>query len=136
MIINKSIILSFFIFSLIFLLIDFIWISIASKYIYRPNLPGILLDSPIIWPAILFYIIYSLGVTIIILKPALINNSISDAFWIGLLFGIVAYGTWSLTNMAILKGWSPIVTFIDMIWGGTLTSLTSAITIYLTNRIL
>ena len=136
MLINKYLIYSFFIFSIIFLFFDFIWLSIAPKFIYKPNLPGLLLDKPVMWAAILFYIIYSVGVTLIILRPSLMSHSVLEAFWTGMIFGIVAYGTWSLTNMAILKGWSPTVTFIDMIWGGTLTSLTSAVTIYITNRIL
>ena len=136
MLINKSIVLSFFIFSLIFLFIDFIWLSIAQKFIYKPNLPGLLLDKPILWAALLFYIIYSFGVTLIILRPAIFNYSVYDAFWTGLIFGIVAYGTWSLTNMAVLKGWSPLVTLIDIIWGGLLTSTGSALSVFITNKII
>ena len=136
MIFNKSIILSFFIFSFIFLIFDFIWLSLAPKLIYKPNLPGLLLEKPIIWAAILFYLIYSIGVTLIILRPSLINYSVYNAFWTGLIFGIVAYGTWSLTNMAVLKGWSSTVTFIDMSWGGILTSISSAVSVYLTNKII
>ena len=136
MIFNKSIILCFFIFSFIFLIFDFIWLSLAPKLIYKPNLPGLLLEKPIMWAAILFYLVYSIGVTLIILRPSLINYSSYNAFWTGLVFGIVAYGTWSLTNMAVLKGWSSTVTFIDMSWGGTLTAISSYISVYLTNKII
>ena len=31
------------------------------------------------------------------------------------MFGLVAYGTYNLTNMATIKGWSPNVVFVDMI---------------------
>jgi len=136
MIFNKSIILCFFIFSFIFLIFDFIWLSLAPKLIYKPNLPGLLLEKPIMWAAILFYLVYSIGVTLIILRPSLINYSSYNAFWTGLVFGIVAYGTWSLTNMAVLKGWSSTVTFIDMSWGGTLTAISSYVSVYLTNKII
>ena len=132
MLLNKSIILSFIFFSIILLILDIIWLSIAPKYIYRPNLPDLLLDKPVMWAAALFYVIYSIGVTLIILRPALIDSSIFTALWTGLIFGIVAYGTWSLTNMAVLKGWSETVTFIDMLWGGFITSISSALSIYLT----
>tara|TARA_B100001123_G_C15236383_1_gene997287 strand:- start:975 stop:1385 length:411 start_codon:yes stop_codon:yes gene_type:complete len=132
MLLNKPIILSFIFFSIILLILDIIWLSIAPKYIYRPNLPDLLLDKPVMWAAALFYVIYSIGVTLIILRPALIDSSIFTALWTGLIFGIVAYGTWSLTNMAVLKGWSETVTFIDMLWGGFITSISSALSIYLT----
>ena len=132
MLLNKPIILSFIFFSIILLILDIIWLSIAPKYIYRPNLPDLLLDKPVMWAAALFYVIYSICVTLIILRPALIDSSIFTALWTGLIFGIVAYGTWSLTNMAVLKGWSETVTFIDMLWGGFITSISSALSIYLT----
>ena len=60
----------------------------------------------------------------------------SSNFWTGLIFGIVAYGTWSLTNMAVLKGWSPIVTFIDITWGGFLTSTSSALSVFIVNKLI
>ena len=135
MIINKILIISFVLFSVIFLLIDMIWLSTAPKLLYKPNLPGMLLDKPVMWAAILFYIIYSIGITLIILRPALANDSLFDAFWTALVFGLVAYGTWSLTNMAVLKGWSPLVTFLDMFWGGIVTSTSSVITIYIISKI-
>ena len=40
-------------------------------------------------------------------------------------FGLVAYGTYNLTNMATVKGWSPSVVFVDMLWGGLLTAFSS-----------
>ena len=135
MLINKSLIYAFIIFSVILLLLDIIWLSIAPKLIYKPNLPGLLLDKPVLWAAMLFYIIYSVGVALIIIRPALINESILQGFWTGLIFGIVAYGTWSLTNMAVLKAWSPLVTFIDMFWGGFLTSVSATLSLYLINKI-
>ena len=84
------------------------------------------------WAAILFYIIYMIGVALIILKPALANDSIFQALWTGFVFGVVAYGTYNLTNMATVKNWSSSIIWIDMIWGGSLTGFSSAIGIYLT----
>ena len=45
----------------------------------------------------------------------------------GFIFGLVAYGTYNLTNMATVKGWSPTVVIVDMIWGGSLTAFSSFI---------
>ena len=124
--------LSFCFASIIFLLIDGLWLFLTIKSFYRPALNNLLLDKPIIWATVLFYIIYTIGLTIVILRPGLITNSFFEVFLNGFFFGLVAYGTYNLTNMATLKGWSANVVFVDMIWGGLLTSFVSVSSIYLT----
>ena len=129
---TKSLIISFFFVSTIFLVVDLIWLSITVKSLYRPALGDLLKDKPVIWAAVLFYIIYMIGLSLLILKPALANDSILQALWMGIVFGVVAYGTYNLTNMAIIKNWSASIVCIDMIWGGILTGFSSAVGIYLT----
>ena len=128
----KLLIISFIFVSTIFLIIDVLWLSITVKSLYRPALGDLLKDKPVMWAAVLFYIIYMIGVALIILKPALANDSILQALWTGVVFGVVAYGTYNLTNMATVKNWSASIVWIDMIWGGFLTGFSSAIGIYLT----
>ena len=128
----KSLLIAFIFASVIFLIIDVIWLSITVKSLYKPYLGGLLRDKPIMWAAILFYLVYMIGLSLIILRPALINDSILQAFWTGIIFGIVAYGTYNLTNMATIKNWSSTIVMIDMIWGGVLTGFSSAIAVYLT----
>ena len=129
---TKSLIISFFFVSTIFLVIDVVWLSITVKSLYKPALGNLLKDKPVMWAAVLFYIIYMVGLALIILKPALANDSILQALWTGVIFGVVAYGTYNLTNMATVKNWSATIVWIDMIWGGFLTGFSSAIGIYLT----
>ena len=129
---TKQLIISFIFVSTIFLIIDVIWLSITVKSIYKPNLGNLLNDKPVLWAAVLFYIIYMIGLTLIIIKPALASNSVLQAFWTGVIFGIVAYGTYNLTNMATVKNWSSTIVWIDMLWGGLLTGSSSAAGIYLT----
>ena len=129
---TKLLIISFIFVSTIFLLIDVVWLSITVKSLYRPALGSLLKDKPVMWAAVLFYIIYMIGVALIILKPALANDSILQALWTGVVFGVVAYGTYNLTNMATVKNWSASIVWIDMLWGGFLTGFSSAVGIYLT----
>jgi uncharacterized membrane protein len=129
---TKQLIISFIFVSTIFLIVDVIWLSITVKSIYKPNLGTLLNDKPVLWAAVLFYIIYMIGLTLIIIKPALASNSVLQAFWTGVIFGIVAYGTYNLTNMATVKNWSSTIVWIDMLWGGLLTGSSSAAGIYLT----
>ena len=129
---TKLLIISFIFVSTIFLIIDVLWLSITVKSLYRPALGSLLKDKPVMWAAVLFYIIYMIGLALIILKPALGNDSILQALWTGCVFGVVAYGTYNLTNMATIKNWSASIVWIDMIWGGLLTGFSSAVGIYLT----
>ena len=129
---TKQLIISFIFVSTIFLIVDVIWLSITVKLVYKPNLGDLLNDKPVLWAAVLFYIIYMIGLTLIIIKPALASNSVLQAFWTGVIFGIVAYGTYNLTNMATIKNWSSTIVWVDMLWGGMLTGSSSAVGIYLT----
>ena len=122
--------------SVIFLIIDILWLSYMVKHFYRPNLGSLLTDKPVMWAAILFYLVYVVGLAIIILHPAIVKDSISMAFWTGIVFGLVSYGTYNLTNMATVNNWSANVVFVDMIWGGFLTGTSSALGIYLTKKLI
>ena len=132
----KLLFLSVFFTSIIFLVIDVIWLSYSVKFLYRPQLGPLLTDKPVMWAAILFYLMYVIGLAVIVLQPAINNDSIFQAFFHGAILGIVAYGTYNLTNMATVKNWSPLVVFIDMFWGGFLTSFSSGVGIYLSKKII
>ena len=132
----KLLFISTFITSVIFLVIDVIWLSFTVKSFYRPNLGHLLLDKPVIWAAAMFYIIYMIGLAAVIIEPQ-INNVFTVKFiFKAFMFGLVAYGTYNLTNMATIKGWSPSVVFVDMIWGGSLTAFSSYSGILIAKKIL
>ena len=133
----KILIISFFTVSIIFLIIDVIWLSFAVKNFYKPNLAGIPMnDKPNLLADIIFYLLYTLGLTLIILRPALNSESVILALWTGTVFGIVAYATYNLTNMAFIQNWSLNVVIVDMIWGGILTGSASALTVYIVKNFL
>ena len=122
--------------ALIFLIIDVIWLSFSVKSFYRPNIGHLLLDTPLMWAAILFYLIYVIGLAVVIIEPSLDYQNTQKFLIKAFMFGLVAYGTYNLTNMATIKGWSPNVVFVDMIWGGSLTTFSSYFGILLAKKIL
>ena len=121
--------------SIIFFIIDVIWLSFATKSFYRPLIGNLLSDKPVIWAAALFYILYVIGMSLIVIQPCIDSDGVIKSLYIGFVFGLVAYGTYNLTNMAVLKGWSPTVVFVDMFWGGALTAFSSASGIFLAKKI-
>ena len=132
----KLLIASTFFAAIIFLVIDIIWLSLSVKSFYRPNLGQLLLDKPIFWAAALFYILYVFGVAILVIQPTLNSDSLIQSFYTGFIFGLVAYGTYNLTNMATINGWSEYVVFVDMIWGGILTGFSSSLGILIAKKII
>ena len=64
------------------------------------------------------------------------NFLFSLFFFTGIVFGVVAYGTYNFTNMATIKNWSPYVVIVDMIWGGLLTGTSAALGILFSKKLL
>ncbi len=131
----KCVLVATLIASLIFLIIDVIWLSFATKSFYRPLIGNLLSDKPVFWAAALFYILYVFGMAIVVIQPCIDSASLFRTIYTGFIFGLVAYGTYNLTNMAVLKGWSPTVTFVDMFWGGSLTAVSATTGLYLAKKI-
>jgi uncharacterized membrane protein len=122
--------------ALIFLIIDIIWLSFAVKSFYRPNIGHLLLDKPVMWAAAMFYIIYVVGIGVVIIEPSINFDNTFSFLFKAFIFGLVAYGTYNLTNMATVKGWSSSVVFVDMFWGGSLTAFSSYYGILLAKKLL
>jgi len=111
------------------LIIDGVWLMLMAKSFYGKYLGHLMADTPHLPPAAIFYIIYILGLTVLIIEPALSgNSSYLKIFLFGALFGLVAYSTYDLTNQATLKDWPLIVTVVDLVWGTLLTGTVAVVT--------
>lgn len=106
-----------------FFLIDAVWLYLASERLYRQHIGHLLADSFNLVPAILFYLIYALGIVFFAVAPALKASSWSTASLSGACLGLVAYATYDLTNQATLRSWPVVVTLLDCAWGTFLTSI-------------
>lgn len=58
------------------------------------------------------------------------------AFAWGALFGLIAYATYDLTNLATIKDWPLLVTIIDLVWGTVLGGSVSGLAALLGRRLL
>ena len=121
--------------SIIFLIVDVIWLSLATKSFYRPLLGDPIPDKTLLWAAGLFYVLYMFGMALIVIQPCVEPEALIKSLYTGFIFGLVAYGTYNLTNMAVIKDWSPTVVFVDMFWGGALTAVSATSGIYLARKI-
>ncbi|WP_282359192.1 DUF2177 family protein [Pseudomonas sp. PS01303] len=116
---------------LTFLLLDGIWLGLLMAPTYRELLGSLMLEKPLLLPAAVFYCLYVFGCVVFVVLPAL---SWQWAVKRGALLGLVAYGTYDLTNWATLRGWSVQVTLMDWVWGMVATAVACAVGYLLVRR--
>jgi uncharacterized membrane protein len=121
----KSIIISYLLTFIVFLLVDMVWLIVIAKNLYQKYLGGFLSDTVNWTAAFIFYLIYIVGISIFAIYPAVNKDSAVNAILMGALFGFFTYATYDLTNLATLKGWPLPIVFIDIVWGAVLSALVS-----------
>lgn len=120
---------------IVFAVIDTAWLGTMGDRLYRPLIGSMLADNFRVAPAIAFYVLYALGLTLFAVLPGLEGGWKKALIWGGL-FGLFAYGTYDLTNLATLKSWSLKLTIIDMAWGTAVSAGSSALACVLASRLL
>jgi len=118
--------LAFAIVLIIFSVIDTLWLGFMGDRVYRPLIGEVLADKFRLAPAIAFYALYAVGLTLFAVLPALKSGDWKTALLWGALFGLFAYGTYDLTNYATLKTWGLKITLLDMTWGVVVSGTASA----------
>ncbi|GGC58235.1 DUF2177 family protein [Undibacterium terreum] len=108
--------------ALVFCGLDYLWLEHVAKDFYRSQL-GDLLGHVDMAAAALFYLIYIFGVVVFSVRPALKSGNFFKAMVYGALLGMVAYGTYDLSNLATIKGWSRQLALVDIVWGMFATSM-------------
>jgi uncharacterized membrane protein len=119
-----------------FFVIDMVWLGLIARTIYR-NYLGFLLASTTNWFAvILFYLLFILGILVFVVLPGLKDNSLKATLLRAVLFGLVTYATYDLTNLATVKNWPVLITVIDLAWGTILSVLVSYISFMVGKRLI
>ena len=112
--------------AIVFLIFDLFWLLVVSKKMYQ-HFIGQLMGEVKLDPAVIFYVLYVIGVVFFVLLPGVEKQSILYTIGAGALFGLICYATYDLTNLATLKDWPVKMTIIDLAWGTGVTAVTSAI---------
>ena len=105
----------------VFFAIDMLWLGLVATRFYKSQI-GFLL-GPVNWTAaVIFYLLYIIGILIFAVNPALQEGSLIKAVIMGALFGFFAYATYDFTNLSTIKDWPLLVSVVDIVWGTVLTS--------------
>ena len=112
--------------------LDFVFLGLVAKGFFTSQVGDMLGElKPL--PAVLFYLLYVVGVLIFV-------SGMQGATWqstllYGALFGLFCYATFDLTALALLKHWSWQVAFVDIGWGAVVTAVSSTAGLLIANRL-
>ncbi|WP_111561061.1 DUF2177 family protein [Rhizobium sp.] len=108
------------------LVLDAIWLGLVARTFYRDQLGDLMLPSPNFGIAAIFYLFFAVAVVVLAVLPAIASGSLWTAVIYGLILGLAAYGTYDVTNLATLRNWPPLMSIVDLAWGGFVTAMTAA----------
>jgi uncharacterized membrane protein len=118
-----------------FLALDSVWLGVVARDLYRREL-GSLLAPEVRWvPAVAFYLLYAAVLVVLVVVPNRARTA-GRVATLGGLFGLGAYATYDLTNLATVTGWPVSVTLVDLVWGAAVTGLTAVASRAYDNRLL
>ena len=97
--------------------IDLAWLGLVAKPLYASELGTLLRKDPNLIAAGAFYLLYAAGLTQFAVLPGLKAGSVLQACGLGAALGLVAYGTYDLTNLSVINGYTLRIALIDIAWG-------------------
>ena len=115
----------------VFFIIDMTWLVGIARGFYKREIGGLMRPDIVWWAAILFYLLFILGILYYAVLPAHAAGSWTRALFLGALFGFFTYMTYDLTNYATLKDWSLPLVFADTLWGIVLCASVSVVSFFI-----
>ena len=121
-------------------LLDYLWLGLLASGIYKEDLGGFLRLSggdlePVVWAAIVVYIAIPLGIVLLALPRVSSDKPIRSGLLWGMVFGLVVYTIYEMTNYSLIEGWPLRLVFVDIAWGGFLNAMTTALAALVRNRL-
>jgi uncharacterized membrane protein len=114
--------------------LDALWLGVVSGDLYRSQIGHLLAESFALLPAVLFYAIYVGGLVHFVVRPGLSRPSLGPSLRDAAVFGAVTYATFDLTSMAVMRDFPALVAVVDIAWGVTLCTVTTAVVLTLLRR--
>jgi uncharacterized membrane protein len=110
-----------------FVIVDVVWLSLVALPVFRADIGVLLRPAPDLAAALAFYVLYVAGLVFLAVRPGVEQRSTFKAAALGAILGATAYGTFELTSMAVLKGWTWRLVVMDIVWGMFVSALAAAI---------
>jgi uncharacterized membrane protein len=102
--------------------LDYLFLGVLAKGFFVSEVGDMLAEvKPV--PAVLFYLVYVVGVLIFVSGGA--STNWQGTLLYGALFGLFCYATFDLTSLALLRHWSWAIAALDISWGAAVTAVSS-----------
>ncbi len=114
------------------LALDFVWLSLTGESLYRPAMGSLELAHFHPAPAIGFYLIYALGLSVLVVNPAVGAGgpvNLRELTFKAAVFGLAAFATYDLTGLAVIRDWPRMLSLIDMGWGTFAAAVSANLTV-------
>jgi uncharacterized membrane protein len=118
-----------------FVAIDMVWLGWLARATYMAEMGDLLRKQPNLVAAILFYLVYAAGLMFFAVWPGLKTGSLVQTMALAAALGFVAYGTYDLTNLSVMNGFSVKIAIIDLLWGTCLSAMASAATFLIVSKL-
>ena len=110
---------------ILFMGIDIVWLLGPGRPLYMAEIGSLLRNQPNLGAALAFYLLYTGGLTFFAVMPGIKATMPLQALGLGALFGLMAYATYDLTNLAVINGFTSRIAIVDMAWGCVLSAAVS-----------
>ena len=108
--------------------LDLLWLGVIAQPLYQQGIGHLMAEQPVVPVAVLFYLLYALGVVVFAVAPQLAPatpRGWAATLGMAALFGFIAYATYDLSNLATLRSWPIGLALIDMAWGSALSAMSA-----------
>ena len=116
-----KLIIAFIVLVLVMMAGDGLWFGLTYNALYVPAMGDLLATKVNFGAALGFYVLYALGLAWLIVLPALTSGGKTGLVLRAAVFGLVAYATYDLTGLAVLRNWPLVLSLIDMAWGAVIS---------------
>jgi uncharacterized membrane protein len=115
----------------VFFAFDMLWLGVIAKDFYRRNF-GHLMRPDTKWAAaIIFYLIFIVGLLMFAVLPALEKGTMLRAIFLGASFGFFCYATFDLTGYAVIRDFPLSIVLADILWGIVLSGAVAGASYFL-----
>ncbi len=108
-----------------FLIVDAIMIIKVINPMFRENIGEVMKEDINLVIAAIFYLFFVIGIYWFGTNTGIKSNSVFLGVASAVFLGLLAYGTYEITNYVTIKGWTTKMAIMDILWGGILSGMTA-----------
>ena len=116
-----SIIVSYFSMLIFFIVAEMIVLTNIMQPLFKKHIGFLMKEDTNFSIAAIFYLVYVAGVFWFATRAGIKSESSLLAILSGAFLGLLAFGTYEITNYVILKDWKIELVLIDTLWGVVIT---------------